>query len=117
VHYAILETESIARSIILLLCCLVNFSALSADMNSITADRACWSTCMALTAPQEADIEESLSNVTELGRFCTITRSIKIGGAAALGGSFCCGVIVIEVRDGDGLCRIGAGPLGWRGPP
>ena len=28
---------------------------------------------MALTAPQEADIEESLSNVTELGRFCTIT--------------------------------------------
>ena len=90
---------------------------------------------MALTAPQEADIVESLSNVTELGRFCTITcsddhdhffkdnvakditRSIKIGGAAALGGSFCCGVIVIEVRDGDGLCRIGAGPLGWRGPP
>ena len=46
-----------------------------------------------------------------------ITRSIKTGGAAALGGSFCCGVIVIEVRDGDGLCRIGAGPLGWRGPP
>ena len=28
---------------------------------------------MALTAPQEADIEESLSKVTELGRFCTIT--------------------------------------------
>ena len=43
-HYAILETESIARSIILRLCCLVNFSALSPDMNSITADRACWST-------------------------------------------------------------------------
>jgi len=117
VHYAILETESIARSIILRLCCLVNFSALSPDMNSITAERACWSTCMALTAPQEADIEESLSKVTELGRFCTITRSIKIGGAAARGGSFCCGVIVIEVREGDGLCRIGAGPLGWRAPP
>ena len=30
-------------------------------------------TCMALTAPHEADIEESLSNVTELGKFCTIT--------------------------------------------
>ena len=90
---------------------------------------------MALTAPQEADIEESLSKVTELGRFCTITctddndhsfkdkvatditRSCMIGGAAALGGSFCCGVIVIEVREGDGLCRIGAGPLGWRAPP
>ena len=89
---AILDTERIARSIILLLCCLVKFSALSADMNSITADRACWSTwwqtyltlekseacyenitCMALTAPHEADIEESLSNVTELGKFCTIT--------------------------------------------
>ena len=92
-------------------------------------------TCMALTAPQEADMVDSLSKVTELGRFCTITcsedhhhffkgkvakditRSIKTGGAAALGGSFCWGVIVIEVRDGDGLCRIGAGPLGWRGPP
>ena len=46
-----------------------------------------------------------------------ITLSIKMGGAAALGGIFCCGVIVIEVRDGDGLCRIGAGPLGCRGPP
>jgi len=38
---AILDTESMARSIILRLCARVKFSALSADMNSITADRAC----------------------------------------------------------------------------
>ena len=41
---AILDTESMARSIILRLCARVKFSALSADINSITADRACWST-------------------------------------------------------------------------
>lgn len=115
---AILDTESMARSIILRLCARVKFSALSADINSITADRACWSTCIALTAPQLADIEESLSNVTELGKFCTITLSIRTGGAAALGGAFCWGDIVIEVREGEGLCKIGTGPrLPCLGPP
>ena len=41
----------------------------------ITINYSVMVTCMALTAPQEADMVESLSKVTELGRFCTITCS------------------------------------------
>lgn len=98
-----------AKSSILLLCCLVKVSALSAARNSMTADFACWSTCMALTAPQEADMEDRRSKVTLLGRFWTSTRSVVQGGGA---GPWPWGVMVMEVREGEGLCRMGAE---WRG--
>ena len=69
-------------------------------------------TCMALTAPQDADMEDSLSNVTLLGRFCTSTRSVVQAGGVGRGGGWPWGVMVMEVREGEGLCRMGAG---WRG--
>ena len=44
-------------------------------------------------------MEESLSKVTELGRFWTSTLRV-----AGRGGALPWGVMVTEVREGEGLC-------------
>ena len=65
----ILVTFSIARSIIFLLCCLVNVSAPEGSQNSITADLFSVLTAISLTGPQLEDMEDSLSAFILEGRF------------------------------------------------